>query len=180
MTSKKKCNQNWTSFFLVFFLFPFTPSFLPASRPLISQKQLHCFFPFFSCHSLPSPLHLCPFVHSLFPPPNLFSYSSFPPSFHSFTHYFTFSLPFCLLIPVWGCPAHQRLKWWIWRSTHHHCAAPALAAHAADGSYPVHLVSEAATPRRGPPFLVCRFVFPRCGLVVKETSPHPPGAGVHA
>lgn len=67
------------------------------------------------------------------------------------------------------------------KRTHHHSAAPTLASHAADGSYPVHLVSEAATPRRGAPFLVPRFVFPGCGLVVKETSPHPSGRpGVHA
>lgn len=63
---------------------------------------------------------------------------------------------------------------------HRHSAAPTLAPHAADGSYPVHLVSEAATPRRGPPFLVSRFVPLGCGLVVKETSPHPSGLGVHA
>lgn len=64
--------------------------------------------------------------------------------------------------------------------THHQSAAPALATHAADGSYPVHLVSKAATPRRGTPFLVSGFVSPGCGLVVKETSPHPSGPGVHA
>lgn len=64
--------------------------------------------------------------------------------------------------------------------THHHSAAPTLAAHAADGSYPVHLVSEAATSSRGAPFLVSWLVSPRCGLVIKETSPHPSGPGIHA
>lgn len=66
------------------------------------------------------------------------------------------------------------------KNTHHHSAAPTLATHAADGPYPVHLVSEAATPRCGPPFLVSRFVSPGCGLIVKEPSPHPSGPGVHA
>lgn len=64
--------------------------------------------------------------------------------------------------------------------TYHHSAAPTLATHAAYGPYPVHLVSKAATPRRGPPLLDSRFVFPGCGVVVKEASPHPSGAGVHA
>lgn len=56
----------------------------------------------------------------------------------------------------------------------------ALAAHSADGPYPVHLVSEAATPRGGACLLASRFVPPRCGLVVEKTSPHPSGLGVHA
>ena len=55
-----------------------------------------------------------------------------------------------------------------------------LTAHPADGSYPIHLVSEAAAPGRGSPFLVASLVSPRRGLVVQEARPHSLGARVHA
>lgn len=63
--------------------------------------------------------------------------------------------------------------------TYHQSAAPILATHAAYGPYPVHLVSEATTPWRSS-FFDAGFVFSGYGMVVKETSPHAPGPGVHA
>lgn len=56
---------------------------------------------------------------------------------------------------------------------------PALTAHAANGAYPVHFVSEAATPGRGP-FFGVRFVSPCTGLVVQQTRPYALGASFHA
>lgn len=92
--------------------------------------------------------------------------------------FFPLSPCFCLYVSM---PGYSVLNGTVKTlKTYHHSAAPTLATHAANGSYPVHLVSEAATPRRGSPFLDSGFVPPGCGWVVKETSPHPSGPGVHA
>lgn len=55
-----------------------------------------------------------------------------------------------------------------------------LAAHPAHGPYPVHLVSEASAPGRGPALLRPGSEFAGSGLLVHHPSPGAPGPRVHA
>ena len=56
-----------------------------------------------------------------------------------------------------------------------------LTAHAANGAYSVHLVSEASAPVPGPgPSFLALFLSPPAGLVVQQARPHPLGPSVHA
>ena len=135
------------------------------------------------------------------PPSSLFSpssfYFSFAPSFHNYTLVFARFVVFLLLLApptlIFASSSHpvyvniymlvniySEVVLCLWGKLTIRALLRHLATHAADGSYPVHLVPEAATPRRGPPFLVSGLVSLWRGLVVKKTSPHPSGPGVHA